>query len=60
MSCEYPSLQMAMAAGILLIEEAGGVVTDFQGKSVDAGYKTLVAGGPAVQKQLIECIKNIV
>jgi len=41
-----------VAAGMLLIQEAGGVVTDFEGKPIDASYATFVAGGPMVHKHL--------
>lgn len=37
-----------VAAGMLLIEEAGGMVTDFEGNAIDEHYKTFVAAGSAL------------
>ena len=45
-----------VAAGMLLIEEAGGMVTDFQGKIINPAYKSFVAGGGEVHKRLIEIL----
>ncbi len=41
-----------MAAGALLIEEAGGVVTDFQGGDRYLETGAIVAGAPGVQQEL--------
>ncbi len=41
-----------VAAGVLLMEEAGGMVTDFEGKLIDENYRSLVAGGPSVYQEL--------
>lgn len=41
-----------MAAGALLIEEAGGMVTDFQGGPHFLQQGTIVAGNPAVHTEL--------
>lgn len=47
-----------IAAGSLLIKEAGGVVTDFSGE--DAYLKTgnIVAGNPAVHREMLEEVKK--
>jgi len=47
------------AAGKLLVEEAGGIVTEFSGKSIDLfsldGY---IAGTPEVHRQLLKFIRS--
>ncbi len=45
-----------MAAGSLLIEEAGGVVTDFDGAADFLRTGAIVAGAPAVQRELLEIV----
>ena len=42
-----------IAAGIVLVREAGGITTDFSGsnKMLDSG--TIVAGVPSIQKALL-------
>jgi len=42
-----------IAAGILLIREAGGVVTDLAGRAVGAEHTGLVAGNPAIHEWLL-------
>jgi len=42
-----------MAAGILLIREAGGVVTDLEGRTVGAEHTGLVAGNPRMHDWLL-------
>lgn len=46
-----------MAAGVLLIKEAGGIITDYQGgdKFLESGQ--LVAGNPKIYKSLFDLIK---
>ncbi len=41
-----------VAAGIILIQEAGGIVTDFGGKLLDPDYTTGIAGGKMVYNEL--------
>ncbi len=43
-----------IAAGVLLIREAGGVVTDFTGREVGVEHTGLVAGNPAIHRWLLE------
>jgi myo-inositol-1(or 4)-monophosphatase len=45
-----------IAAGMLLIEEAGGVVTTFEGGLVDKNYKTFVTGNAKLHQELIKLI----
>ena len=42
-----------IAAGILLIREAGGVVTDLEGRHVGAEHTGIVAGNPAMHAWLL-------
>ena len=37
-----------VAAGMLLIQEAGGLVSDFQGNQLNPAYRTCIGGGPMV------------
>tara|TARA_R110001606_G_scaffold361754_7_gene515168 strand:+ start:62427 stop:63224 length:798 start_codon:yes stop_codon:yes gene_type:complete len=45
-----------LAAGVLLIEEAGGVVTDFAGGDNYFNQGNLVVGNLAIQKQILDSI----
>ena len=45
-----------IAAGVLLIREAGGVVTDFMGREVGVEHTGLVAGNPAMHAWLLETL----
>ncbi len=45
-----------IAAGVLLIREAGGVVTDLSGREVGIEHTGLVAGNPAIHRWLLEAI----
>jgi myo-inositol-1(or 4)-monophosphatase len=47
-----------IGAGILLIEEAGGVVTDLDGGRGYFAGGNVIAGAPAVQKELLEIVKR--
>jgi myo-inositol-1(or 4)-monophosphatase len=48
-----------MAAGILLIREAGGVVTDFAGSPDVVRQGPLVAGNPAMHAWLLELLASL-
>jgi myo-inositol-1(or 4)-monophosphatase len=54
-----------IAAGSLLIREAGGIVTDMTGQNLGVEHTSVVAGNPAIHAWLIEtlssasCIGNI-
>lgn len=43
-----------IAAGILLIREAGGAITDFEGRDATVGHGPIVAGNPAMHGWLLE------
>jgi myo-inositol-1(or 4)-monophosphatase len=45
-----------IAAGILLIREADGVVTDFSGRDVGVEHTGLVAGNPVIHPWLLETL----
>ncbi len=47
-----------VAAGMILIQEAGGFVTDFTGKPVNQDFTTFVAGGQKIHAQLIGLLKD--
>jgi myo-inositol-1(or 4)-monophosphatase len=47
-----------IGAGALLIREAGGVVTDLDGGSGSFDSGNVVAGGPAVQRDLLEIVQR--
>jgi myo-inositol-1(or 4)-monophosphatase len=46
-----------LAAGLLLVEEAGGVVTNFNGDDVVFDNGNVVAGGFGVHKHLLEAVR---
>jgi myo-inositol-1(or 4)-monophosphatase len=45
-----------IAAGTLLIREAGGVITDFSGRDIGIEHTGVVAGNPAIHAWLIETL----
>ena len=45
-----------IAAGVLLIREAGGVVTDLSGREVDIEHTGLVAGNPVIHAWLLQTL----
>ncbi len=47
-----------IAAGILLVREAGGVVTDLSGRHVGVEHTGVVAGNPAIHGWLLQQIRN--
>lgn len=46
-----------LAAGVLIIKEAGGKVTDFKGRNWQIGTKNIIAANEKIQNQLIKLIK---
>ncbi len=46
-----------VAAGIVLIEEAGGRVTDFQGQDVGPSYESLVAANREMHEKMLPLLK---
>ena len=49
-----------VAAGMLLITEAGGLVSDFQGNPVTPAYKSYAAGSPEVQRELLKLFEQTI
>ena len=47
-----------VAAGMLLIEEAGGKIADFQGNAITPAYQNCVAGGELVYDHLWAILSN--
>jgi myo-inositol-1(or 4)-monophosphatase len=47
-----------IAAGLLLVREAGGRVTDFSGRDVGVEHTELVAGNPAIHAWLLEMLNS--
>jgi myo-inositol-1(or 4)-monophosphatase len=45
-----------IAAGVLLIREAGGVVTDLSGRAVGVEHTGVVAGNPSIHAWLLETV----
>ncbi|HET6680026.1 MAG TPA: inositol monophosphatase family protein [Gemmatimonadaceae bacterium] len=46
-----------IAAGMLLVREAGGVVTDLDGAEAPVDHTALVAGGPAMHAWLLDTLR---
>ncbi len=47
-----------IAAGILLIQEAGGIVTDFNLKPINQKFQSLIAATPIIHTQLTKIIRS--
>lgn len=47
-----------MAAGILLVKEAGGIVYDFKGSDKYFDSNNIVAANPKIAKNILEIVKN--
>jgi myo-inositol-1(or 4)-monophosphatase len=47
-----------IAAGTLLIREAGGVITDFEGRDVGIEHTGVVAGNPAIHDWLLSAVSQ--
>lgn len=47
-----------VAAGVLLITEAGGRVTDYEGNSIDQNYASFIAGNPVIHGLLFKLMKR--
>ncbi|MCD4693463.1 MAG: inositol monophosphatase [Calditrichales bacterium] len=46
------------AAGVVIVEEAGGIVTDFQGNSVDLFSKEIIASNGRIHNKIIEILNT--
>jgi myo-inositol-1(or 4)-monophosphatase len=49
-----------VAAGILLVQEAGGLVTDFHGDAPKVGDRQIIAANQDVHRELVELLRPIV
>jgi myo-inositol-1(or 4)-monophosphatase len=47
-----------IAAGVLLIREAGGVVTDMNGRDIGAEHTSVVAGNPVIHAWLLQTLRD--
>jgi myo-inositol-1(or 4)-monophosphatase len=47
-----------VAAGTLLIREAGGLVTDYDGRELGIGHGPVVAGNPSIHQWLLETLHD--
>ena len=47
-----------VAAGVLLVREAGGVVTDLAGNPAEINFGPFVAGSPAIHEWLLEALRS--
>ena len=47
-----------IAAGALIVREAGGLVTDFEGRDVGIEHSSVVAGSPAMHRWLLGEIRG--
>jgi myo-inositol-1(or 4)-monophosphatase len=47
-----------LAAGVLLVREAGGVVTDYSGRTIGAEHSSVVAGNPAIHAWLLQIVNS--
>ncbi len=54
---EYTLKPWDVAAGIVLVREAGGVITQIDGKPKEADEGTVLAGNPFVQEQLLKILR---
>lgn len=48
-----------IAAGAILIEEAGGVITDFAGGTDYLSSGNVVAGAPHIHRELLSCVQRV-
>ncbi|MDY6856219.1 MAG: inositol monophosphatase family protein [Thermodesulfobacteriota bacterium] len=47
-----------VAAGSLIVKEAGGIVTDFKGRGFDIYSKEIVASNKKIHKEMVEVLKK--
>jgi myo-inositol-1(or 4)-monophosphatase len=48
-----------IAAGTLLIREAGGRVTDYDGRDIGVEHSAVVAGNPAIHAWLLDVVRSV-
>ncbi|GAA2641657.1 inositol monophosphatase family protein [Paractinoplanes durhamensis] len=54
---QYECDLVGVAAGVLLVSEAGGVVTDLQGRPWKPGQSGILAAAPGVHKELLSLLQ---
>jgi myo-inositol-1(or 4)-monophosphatase len=47
-----------IAAGVLIIREAGGVATDYDGRDLGVGHGPVIAGNPPIHRWLMETLRD--
>ena len=47
-----------IAAGLIIIREAGGIVTDLTGAPGSVGHTPIVAGNPAIHQWLLDTLSQ--
>ena len=48
-----------IAAGVLLVQEAGGLISDLDGRNAHLDSGDILAGSPAIHKEMLQRIKTI-
>jgi myo-inositol-1(or 4)-monophosphatase len=48
-----------MAAGVAIVREAGGIVTDTLGNALDLMNGTVLASTPAIHKELLTALARV-
>lgn len=56
--CEMSLSPWDMAAGVLIIQEAGGIVTDFTGKNNYLSTGDVIAGNPNISKIILQIVQK--
>jgi myo-inositol-1(or 4)-monophosphatase len=57
---EFGLNEWDMAAGVLLVQEAGGLISDLQGNNTHLQTGNIVAGNPKVFKEMIKRLHPVV
>ena len=57
-SCTCSWATWDVAAGLLMVQEAGGVVTDIEGNPPQLSAQAFVAGNPAMHAWLLQTVKR--
>ena len=47
-----------IAAGIIIVQESGGIITDFKGESEYIKNKTILATNSKINEEMIEVLSN--
>ncbi len=55
---EYNLNDYDMAAGVLLVQEAGGIVWDFKGGVNMLDERSIIAGNPSIAPELLEAVRQ--